>query len=82
MGSLFAQFAKYAALVTVITAAYAIGALADDRNNVRHFDRVFVIVMENHGFDEEIGKLNSAGTACDYRLAFVHRTIRAVHHLG
>ena len=63
MGSLFAQFAKYTALVTAITAAYAIGARADDRNNVRHFDRVFVIVMENHGFDEEIGKLNSAETA-------------------
>jgi hypothetical protein len=60
MRSLFAQFAKGAAVGVVVAGSCAFAAHAGEG---RQFDRAFVIVMENHGFDEEIGELNSAGTA-------------------
>jgi phospholipase C len=66
MRSLFAKFAKITALGIFGAAACAIAAHAGedrDRDSVRHLDRVFVIVMENHDFDEEIGELNSTGLA-------------------
>jgi phosphatidylinositol-3-phosphatase len=60
MRSLIAKLAKSATLGIVGATTCALAAYADE---ARHFDRAIVIVMENHGFDQEIGELNSAGTA-------------------
>jgi phospholipase C len=60
MRSVFTKFAKSAALGIFGATTCAFAAYADGG---RQFDRAFVIVMENHGFDQEIGENNSAGTA-------------------
>jgi hypothetical protein len=50
---------KSAGLAIACTALCSTIAMAsdDDRNNRRDLDRVFVIMMENHGFDQVIGPL-------------------------
>jgi hypothetical protein len=65
MRSLYAKFAKSAALGLLGAAACAVTASAGEehRDSDNRLDRAIVIVMENHGFDQEIGENNAAGTA-------------------
>jgi hypothetical protein len=59
MKSVLENLKRSAGLAIACTALCSTIALADDdgRNNRRDFDRVFVIMMENHGFDQVIGAL-------------------------
>jgi phospholipase C len=66
MHALFTKAIAAVSLGVAGVAACTMAARADDddhRGHRRDFDRVFVIVMENHGFDQVIGKLNSTETA-------------------
>jgi len=56
MRSSFAELARRITLGIGTIAACASGAFADDRGR-RDLDRVFVIMMENHGFDQVVGPL-------------------------
>ena len=58
MRSSFAELAHCITLGIATTAACATVAFADDGNGGRRdLDRVFVILMENHGFDQVVGPL-------------------------
>jgi phospholipase C len=59
MRSFLAKCATSAALGIFGAATFGLAAYADGG---RQFDRAIVIVMENHGFDQEIGENNAAGT--------------------
>jgi phospholipase C len=58
MGPLLPQFLKTAVLGAGIAAWAAVAGAEDNDNRSRDFDRVIVIVMENHGFDNVIGALD------------------------
>ena len=58
MGTIISKLVQKMGLGLAGAAACAGIALADDSDRGRRdFDRVFVIMMENHGFDEVIGQL-------------------------
>jgi phospholipase C len=59
MKSFFEYVKRSGGTAIACTALCSTIVLADDedRNNRRDFDRVFVIMMENHGFDQVIGPL-------------------------
>ncbi len=60
MHSFFAKLAKTIGFGIAVATVCAVAAKADDDgrgHRDRDLDRVFVIVMENHLFDEEIGQL-------------------------
>ena len=63
MSVILSKFVQKVGLGLAGAAACAGVALAGDKDEGRRdFDRVFVIMMENHGFDNIIGRLGSNGT--------------------
>jgi hypothetical protein len=64
MRSSFTELARRITLGIVATAACASVAFADDgEGGRRNLDRVFVIMMENHGFDQVVGALQPGADA-------------------
>jgi len=64
MRSSFTELARRITLGIVATAACATVAFADDSDGGRrNLDRVFVIMMENHGFDQVVGALQPGANA-------------------